>query len=230
MKVVAEAKEKHKKRHVQGFPQELQVKFDGCEVFASAGTRQIMIRVDDVSVKWIREGFQQTFEKHIEAEMGAVKAMSQPLIACGQEKVSPYSGMCLGVRDKTFWMPEKRCWALNHKLLDPEKNIRDFCRQESLCLSVQLTVFGEDFRKARDEALLDACRVWNALGKSGKQRIKLPAKTESCPVIQVGIEPNGNGSGGSDTESVSDAGSDDEAYEATVAAGEAQHDNVFGLE
>ena len=84
-KVVAQAKEKHKKRYQTLFPPKLALTFNGCEFFASSGTRQLMIRADDALLKWIREGLQQALDKHFQAELSALKAMSQPLIVCGEE-------------------------------------------------------------------------------------------------------------------------------------------------
>ena len=83
--VVREAKDKHKKRYQSVFPSELALTFHGCEIFASSGTRQLLIRADNALMKWIRVGFQQALELHFQAEYNAVTASSQPFIACGEE-------------------------------------------------------------------------------------------------------------------------------------------------
>ena len=201
--VVADAKEKHEKRYQNPFPHVLALTFNGCDIFASTGTRQLMIRADDALLKWIRKGFQQALDDHFKAELSAGKAMSQPLIACSEEKVFHYSGNALGVRDKICWVPETHGWGLNLK------KETETSRRKSLCLSVNPTVTGADFTTARDKALLNACDVWNALDKSGRFRIKLPAVTDSCCDIKLPKEQNGNDGAGSDSESDSDGGSDD---------------------
>jgi len=113
--VVREAKEKHKRRYQSVFPTELALTFNGCEIFASSGTRQLLIRADDALINWIRKGFQKALDLHFKAEFEAVTASSQQFIACGEEKVFHYSGNALVVRDKIFWVPHKRMWALNVK-------------------------------------------------------------------------------------------------------------------
>ena len=144
---------------------------------------------------------------HFQAEFSALTALSQPFIACGEEKVFHYSGNALGVRDKICWVPDKRAWAL--KLKKQVESTADFCRQRSLCLSVNETVTGDEFTKARDKALIDACIVWNALDKSARYRIKLPAATESCHNYQLAKGENADDSAGSDSGTESDARSDE---------------------
>jgi len=105
--VLAEAKVKHKKEHPRStFPSELALTFNGCVIFAHTGSRQVMIRADDGLLTWIRQGFQKALEKQYDTETSALAAMSQPLIACGEEKVSHYCGLsALGVRDKVTLLP-----------------------------------------------------------------------------------------------------------------------------
>ena len=114
-KVVALAKEKHKRKFQTLFPSELAFTFNKCEMFAASGTRQLLIRADDALLKWIREGLQKALGLHFHAEYGVLKALSQPFIACGEEKVFHYSGNAPGVRDKIYWVPEKRVWNLKLK-------------------------------------------------------------------------------------------------------------------
>ena len=87
--VLAEANVKHKKEHPRStFPSELALTFNGCVIFAHTGSRQVMIRADDGLLKWIRQGFQKALEKQLDTEISEVAALSQPLVACGVEKVS----------------------------------------------------------------------------------------------------------------------------------------------
>ena len=134
-----------------------------------------------------------------------MKAMSQPLIACGEEKVFHYSGKALGVRDKIFWSPESSSWTL--KLGKAKQNVSDFCRERSLRLDVSHGLAGEEFKKARGKALLDACLAWNHLDGTGKFRIKLP-DVESCPAIQLSHGQCDIDGAGLKSDSESDAGSD----------------------
>ena len=95
-KVVAETKDEYKKQYKNDFPSELAVALGGCLISVSTCARQILIRVGEDVNKWIREGFHSLVLKHFEEELKTMKAMSQPLIACGEEKVVHYSGSALG--------------------------------------------------------------------------------------------------------------------------------------
>ena len=101
-KVVGEAKGKHKKPFQSVFPSELALTLNKCEIFASSGTRQLLIRADDALLKWIRVGFQQALELHFEAEFNAVKASSQPLIACGEDFLFTTAAMRLVYGTRSF--------------------------------------------------------------------------------------------------------------------------------
>ena len=72
------------------------------------------IRADAAFVTWIRKGFQQALEAHFKSEFEAMTSSSQ-LVACGEENVFNYTGQGVGVRDKIFWIPSKRTWALSVK-------------------------------------------------------------------------------------------------------------------
>ena len=133
--------------------------------------------------------------------------MSQPFIGCGEEKVCHYSGSALGVRDNKYWEPEKRAWALKAKTQG--ESVADFCRRQSMCLSVNDKVAGDAFTKARDKALIDACIVWNAIDKSKRYRIKLPATTDSCPDYQLVRGGNNDDGAVSDSGTESDAPNDE---------------------
>ena len=93
-----EAKEKYKTKYKKDFSTELAVNLGGCLIIASTCTRQLLIRVGDDLNKWIREGFHSLVLKHLEEDQKTMQAMSQPLIACGEDRVFHYSGRALGVR------------------------------------------------------------------------------------------------------------------------------------
>ena len=96
-------------------------------------------------------------------------------------------------------------WGLRVKQPDGAMTINEFCRQKKLTSSVPPILTGEEFQKARDKALLDACVAWNALDISKKYRISIPGSTEGCPDIQLvkGYEPTGS-------ESESESASEDD--------------------
>ena len=93
----------------------------------------------------------------------------------------------------------------------PQHDIADYCFKNALHLQVSYGIVGEEFKKARGKALLDACVAWNSIDGSGKHRIKLPAADSSTPIqlalVQSGIDGAGLNSE-SDMERATD--SDDE--------------------
>ena len=127
------------------------------------------IRAGDAAPKWVREGLQKMLEKHFDEEVAKQSAISQPFIACGEEKVFHYSGVALGVRDKIVWKPEERCWSL--KMGKEKEDLTDFCCHTSLRLSVDSGIAGDYFRKARGKALLDTCFAWNHIDGAPKLRM-----------------------------------------------------------
>ena len=156
-KVAAETEDKYKKQYKKEFPSELAVTLGGCLISASTCTRQLLIRVGEAVNKWIHEGFHSFVLKHVEEELKTMKAMSQPLIACGEEKVFRYSGSALGVRDKILWAPETCSWNL--KLQKPKHNVPDFCLKNPLHLKVSYGLVGEEYKKARGQIF--AMHVWH---------------------------------------------------------------------
>ena len=207
--VVFEAKLKHKKENPKTpFPSELALTFNGCVIFANTGLRHVMMRADDGLLKWVRQGFQKALEKQYDAEVNALQAMSQPLIACGEAKVNHYCGLSsIGVRDKVTWLPDTREWRPNVKRATVSTDT--YCTKNKICLTVDADLFGDSFAKARGKALINACIVWNALDGSPRYRIKLPATEESCPDYNVAGEAEGDPSAGSDSGSESNECNDE---------------------
>ena len=72
-----------------------------------------------------------------------------------------------------FWEPENCSWFL--KVSKPKHITKDYCSTNSLNLQVSFVAVGEEFRLAREAALMDACVAWNAIDGSKKHRISLPA-------------------------------------------------------
>ena len=205
-KVVMDAKATHKKTFSSAFPSELALKFNGCEIFARSSTRQMHIRADDALLTWLRAGFQQALVTHFKAEFEAMTASSQ-LIACGEGNVFNYTGQGVGVRDKIFWIPSKRMWALSVK--KEKEPIEKYLKDNNLCLKVKASAEGEEYVKLRHQALLDACVAWNELDNSARYRIKLPEATESCPSLQLAKKDESDASAEEDSEGESEAEDED---------------------
>ena len=70
-------------------------------------------------------------------------------------------------------------------------------------------VVGDDFTKARRQALLDACVTWNAIDKSARYRIKLPETKGSCPDYQLANKDMTDDSAGESSGGESDAHSEE---------------------
>ena len=149
----------------------------------STCTRQLLIRVGEEAGKWIREGFQSMVVLQLAEDRKAEEAISQPLIACGRERVFNYSGEALGVRDKIFWDPEDKAWYL--KVSKPKHPEKEYCEKNNLNLRVSQTVAGKDFKQAMEVALMDACVAWNEIGGSKKHRISLPASGTGPNAIEL---------------------------------------------
>ena len=91
--------------------------------------------------------------------------------------------MSSGVRDKIFWDPDRRAWQLKAKKHDI--SVKEYLEKHKLWVKVPIAAVGDEFVKQRNEALINACVVWNAIDKSDKYRIKVTESKDSCPVIMV---------------------------------------------
>ena len=152
-------------------------------IIASTCTRQLLIRVGDDLNKWIREGFHSVVVQHPEEDQKTMQAMSQPMIACGEDRVFHYSGGAFGVRDKIVWEPDTSSWIL--KVSKPKHDIADFCLPNSLHLKATYAIVGDGYKNARGKSLVDACVAWNAIDGSQKHRIRLPAAGSGPSIIQL---------------------------------------------
>ena len=121
--------------------------------------------------------------QHLGEDRKNTEAMTQPLIACGEDRVFHYSGGALGVRDKICWEPDNSPWFL--KVSKPKHCAQDYCVTNSLHLKVSYSIVGDEFRLAREKALIDACVAWNAIDGSKKHRISLLAAGTGPIAIQV---------------------------------------------
>jgi len=133
---------------------------------------------------------------------------SSQLIACGEENVFNYTGQGVGVRDKIFWIPSKRMWALSVK--KEKEPIEKYLKDNNLCLKVKASAEGEEYVKLRHQALLDACVAWNELDNSARYRIKLPEATESCPSLQLAKKDESDVSAEEDSEGENEAEEEEE--------------------
>ena len=91
--------------------------------------------------------------------------------------------MRAGVRDKIRWMPEKFKWDVKFK-----GEIGDdltYCKEKNITLEIANNLNSEPFMAAREEAFLNAVEVWNAIDKSGRQRIVTPERRLNLQMIPV---------------------------------------------
>ena len=65
-----------------------------------------------------------------------------------------------------------------------KEDLTDFCRHKSLRLSVDLGIAGDDYKKARNKALLDACFAWGHIEGTPKLRMQLH-EVESFYALQL---------------------------------------------
>ena len=207
-KVQVEHKKQHKKKIGESLPREQTVLFNGFPVQAANRTRQLLLRADADTLNWIQGGFKATFLKIVKTESTAV---SQTHIACGLDKVDYYSGLGLGVRDKIKWSSQLQRWKLQGI---PNIDVDDYCKHESLMVHVDsMECFsGNEYKTARQQALLHACIAWNALNKDrSKLCIKLPQSAAKVQVLASQSYLD------SDNES-EDSGSDGEGSKPNVLA------------
>ena len=165
------------------------------------------MRADTDTLKWILGSFAETFLNIVKTESTAV---SQTHIACGLDKVDYYSGLDLGVRDKIKWSTQHMRWNLQDI---PNIDVDDYCKRESLMVHVDsMECFsGNEYKKARQQALLHACIAWNALNKDlSKRLIKLPQTAANIQVLA------GHSLQDSDNESEEIDGSGGEGCKSTV--------------
>ena len=165
-----------------------------------------MLRADTATMRWIQGAFAETFLKIVRAES---PPMSQTYIACGLDKVEHYSGIGLGVRAKIKWSHQHMRWSLQGI---PNSTVDEFCKRESFMVHVDSQLTGDDYKKARQQALIDACLAWNALNTSSKRCIKLPQTAAKIEVLADQEYPD------TDNESDETAGSEDEGCKPTVLA------------
>ena len=88
-----------------------------------------------------------------------------------------------------------------------KEDLTDFCRHKSLRLSVDPGIAGDEFRKARDKALLDACSAWNHIDGTPKLRMKLH-EVKSFYALQLAKQQRDINGSGFVSDSESEAGSD----------------------
>ena len=179
-KVLVEHRKQHKKHFGESLPREQTVLFNGFPVQAVNRTRQLLLRADAETLNWIKGGFKATFLKIVKTDSTAV---SQTHIDCGLDKVDYYSGLGLGVRDKIKWSTQHMRWNLQDI---PNIDVDDYCKRESLTVHVDSTecFSGNEYKKARQQALLHACIAWNALNKDRSKRCsKLPQSAANIRVL-----------------------------------------------
>ena len=114
------------------------------------------------------------------------------------------TGSRFGLCDKIHWMPEKMAWGLKFNAA-PGADKR-YCREHRISMAVDFHATGEIFQSSRREAFDAACRVWNAVDTSGKQRIKADADSgmKIVPVLAISHEGEESEMAGSEGSSESE--------------------------
>ena len=92
-----------------------------------------------------------------------------------QESLLVYD--CNQVNDKVYWQPQGLTWKLNFE--GGEEAEKTYCRENNITLCVSEGLDVVDFALQRQTAFRDACRVWNAVDRSGRRRIHLVDVDES---------------------------------------------------
>ena len=91
--------------------------------------------------------------------------------------------MRCGVRDKIMWMPEKFQWHLKFK--GQIGDDLEYCKQHNINLAIAKGICSEEFMAAREQAFLNALRVWNAVDKSPRKRIVVPERRLHVQMVPV---------------------------------------------
>ena len=166
---------------VKGEPDNLLgIKMRGGDVIASTNARQLYIQATEKSVQWIQNGLRTSVKAFLDQEL---RAMSHTSSGAADDYVSAMLNMRNGVRDKIRWMPETCKWSV-HYSGDIGKN-QAYCKEHRVNLGVSPELEGEDFLNAREQAFLDALKVWNAIDESGRKRIVIPARRLNVPMVTV---------------------------------------------
>ena len=129
-----------------------------------------------------------------------------------------------GVRDKVYWIPQTCEWGLKLNGPDDKKNdIRLYCQENDIRLSIPTELQGKAFNAAREKAFYDACTVWNELDTTGKKRIvpvERPLNVEMVPVLQSKAM--------SHTEARSPCSDSEDDTEAPAGLSKEEEEDMFG--
>ena len=159
----------------------LVIRMNDCEVIAPANARHFYILLDERAMIWIHSGLRRAVKDYLDAELLAVShnAMKSDCDHFGLQSI-----MRAGVRDKVQWVPEKCRWNL--KFTGANGVDTNYCKERGITLEIPGHLRDDDFKTARENAFRDACRVWNAIDKSGRRRIQLPEqKTLNISMVPV---------------------------------------------
>ena len=166
---------------VKGEPDNLLcIKMRGGDVIASTNARALYIQATEKSVVWIQNGLRNSVATFLDKEL---RAMSHTSSGAGDDYVAAMLNMRNGVRDKIRWMPETCKWSLHYK--GELGKDQAYCKEHRVNLRVAPELEGEDFLNAREEAFLDALKVWNAIDGSGRKRIVVPTRRLNVPMVTV---------------------------------------------
>ena len=198
---IALAKKQKIKSENGSFPEVLPLDIEGCEVQASTRARNFHILAAHNASRFVQSVFLGAIANHIGANVKAIShAESKCLEGMGWQHLYTRNA----VREKIHWMPDKLAWGLRFSGT-PGADKR-YCQDHSLSLAVDKNLSGDRFVLARRQAFDAACRVWNAVDTSGRQRIKADVGLGMKLVLQaISHEEEDAEFAGSDDENVSDA-------------------------
>ena len=165
--VIVEAKVCLRKRE-GSIPDVLPIQMNGCEVLVSSRTRNFHIQTDNNAANWIQKGLRVAVSEY----------MGRQIKAISHTHPKPQSSFCGnhgGIRGKVYWVQDKSAWEL--KFEGENGADSQFCREHALILKVNSQLSGEESLQERRKTFDAACRVWNAVDKSGRRRI--PQRVES---------------------------------------------------
>ena len=166
---------------VKGEPDNLLgIKMRGGDVIASTNARQLYIQATEKSVQWIQNGLRKSVKAFLDTEL---RAMSHTSSGAADDHVSAMLNMRNGVREKIRWMPETCKWNLHYS--GELGKDQAYCKEHHVNLRVSPELEGDEFLNAREQAFVDALKVWNAIDGSGRKRLVIPARRLNVQMVTV---------------------------------------------
>ena len=149
------------------FPKVLTIEITGCSVEANTRARLFHVVANQKALVWIQKEPRKSVTEFMESRTKAIShTESTDEIPEGCHHLN-YRNR---VRDKVQWVPHKLAWGITFKGVPGED--KRFCGMHGLSIDVDKTLSGHEFQLARKNAFEVACRVWNGMDQSNRQRIR----------------------------------------------------------